>query len=86
MLESQTAYVIDALRNLEHTGAAYRDLRSDVDDAFDAEMQRRLANSIWATGCTSWYQTATGRITNDWSGYTSEYRRRTRRVDLPTTM
>ncbi|MGH3864922.1 MAG: alpha/beta hydrolase fold domain-containing protein [Pseudonocardiaceae bacterium] len=82
MLESQIAYVIDALRNLEHTGAAYLDLRPDVDDAFDAEMQRRLANSIWATGCTSWYQTATGRITNNWPGYTSEYRRRTRRVDL----
>lgn len=82
MLESQTAYVIDALRNLEHTGAAYLDLRSDVDDAFDAEMQRRLADSIWAAGCTSWYQTATGRITNNWPGYTSEYRRRTRRVNL----
>jgi hypothetical protein len=33
ILESQTVYVIDALRNLEHTGAAYLDLRPDVDDA-----------------------------------------------------
>jgi cation diffusion facilitator CzcD-associated flavoprotein CzcO len=82
MLESQTTYVIDALRNLEHTGAAYLDLRPNVDDAFDAEMQRRLANSMWATGCTSWYQDATGRITNNWPGYTSEYRHRTRRVNL----
>jgi cation diffusion facilitator CzcD-associated flavoprotein CzcO/acetyl esterase/lipase len=82
MLESQTAYVIDALRTLEHTGAAYLDLRPDVEDAFDAEMQRRLTHSIWATGCTSWYQTPTGRIINNWPGYTSEYRRRTRRVNL----
>jgi hypothetical protein len=53
-----------------------------VEDAFDAEMQRRLTHSTWATGCTSWYQTSTGRITNNWPGYTSEYRRRTRRVNL----
>jgi cation diffusion facilitator CzcD-associated flavoprotein CzcO/acetyl esterase/lipase len=82
MLESQTAYVIDALRALERTGAAYLDLRTEAYDAFDAEMRRRLANSLWATGCTSWYQTASGRITNNWPGYTSEYRRRTRCVNL----
>jgi hypothetical protein len=32
MLESQTAYVIDTLRNLEHTGAGYLDLRPEVRD------------------------------------------------------
>jgi cation diffusion facilitator CzcD-associated flavoprotein CzcO len=82
MLESQIAYVIDALRTLERTGAAYLDLRPEAYDAFDAEMRCRLTNSLWATGCTSWYQTVSGRITNNWPGYTSEYRRRTRCVNL----
>src|SRR5262249_23947691 len=82
MLESQTAYVIDALRTIERTGAAYLNLRPDIYEAFDAEMQRRLGNSVWASGCTNWYQNASGRIINNWPGYTSEYRRRTRCVDL----
>ena len=46
-------------------------------DAFDAEVQHRLERSVWA-GCTSWYRTATGRITTNWPGLPSEYVRRAR--------
>ena len=37
---------------------------------------------MWSQGCTSWYQTATGKNTNNWPGFTLEYRQRTRRFDL----
>jgi cation diffusion facilitator CzcD-associated flavoprotein CzcO len=82
MLECQIAYVLDAIRELGRAGARYLDLRPEVQRAFNAELQRRLENTVWQAGCSNWYQTDSGRITNNWPGLTLEYRRRTRRVDL----
>ena len=52
------------------------EVRADVAAAFDAELQDRLARSVWA-GCESWYRTGTGRIVTNWPGMASEYRART---------
>jgi cation diffusion facilitator CzcD-associated flavoprotein CzcO len=80
MLESQIRYAVDAVRRLAGNGRAYLDVRPEVQRRFDEEMQRRLGDSVWA-GCSSWYVTESGRVTNNWPGFMSEYRRRTRRLD-----
>jgi cation diffusion facilitator CzcD-associated flavoprotein CzcO len=82
MLECQIAYVLDAIRELGRAGARYVDLRPEIQRAFNAEIQRRLENTVWQAGCSNWYRTESGRITNNWPGLTLEYRRRTRRMDL----
>jgi cation diffusion facilitator CzcD-associated flavoprotein CzcO len=79
MLESQIRYATDAVRRLAANGRAYIDVRPEVQREFDAEMQRRLGDSVWAS-CTSWYVTESGRVTNNWPGFMYEYRRRTRRL------
>ncbi|MGH3736337.1 MAG: flavin-containing monooxygenase [Micromonosporaceae bacterium] len=77
ILECQARYIVDAVRHLDD--ASQLDVRQDTYDRFGAEVQRRLASSVWATGgCTSWY-THNGRVTNNWPGLMYEYRRRTRR-------
>ncbi|MFE4457373.1 flavin-containing monooxygenase [Nocardia tengchongensis] len=82
ILESQARYIVDAVRTLTERRAGYMDVRPESFDAFSAEAQRRLANSVWATGgCNSWYTNDKGKVTNNWPGLMSEYRRRTRRVD-----
>jgi hypothetical protein len=55
-------------------------VRPEVAARSDAEIQRRLARSVW-TGCRNWYRTATGRVVNNWPGTMREYARRTRRLD-----
>lgn len=83
MLESQIAYVLDALRVLDARGAAACDVRADAQAAFDAEVQARLRRSVWNTGgCASWYLDAHGRNSTMWPGFTWEFRRRTRRFDV----
>lgn len=82
MLESQIAYVLDAVRTLDLARARWIDVRPEVQRAFNAELQKRLAGSVWEAGCSNWYRTESGRITNNWPGLSSEYRRRTRRVQL----
>jgi cation diffusion facilitator CzcD-associated flavoprotein CzcO len=81
MLESQIRYVVDGVRALSRDGGAPLEVRPEVQREFNDELQRRLADSVWQGGCTSWYVNDTGRVTNNWPGMTLEYRRRTRRFD-----
>jgi cation diffusion facilitator CzcD-associated flavoprotein CzcO/acetyl esterase/lipase len=80
-LESQMNYILDAIRALQRRGG-WLSVRPEVQAAFDREMQSRLSTSVWQTGCHNWYVNEDGRNTNNWPGFTLEYRRRTRRLDL----
>jgi cation diffusion facilitator CzcD-associated flavoprotein CzcO len=79
-LESQMAYIADAVERLRRTGGSLS-VRAEVQQAFESEMQARLSTSVWQTGCNNWYVDEHGRNTNNWPGFTVEYRRRTRRLD-----
>ena len=80
MIESQITYVLGALRALRLTRAV--DVRPEVQAAYNQELQAKLARTVWQTGgCSSWYQTAGGKNTTLWPGYTFGYRHATRRFD-----
>lgn len=81
MIESQVNYILDAIRTLSKKGLRYTDLRADVQNDFNKTIQERMKSTIWVQGCTSWYQTADGKNTNNWPGFTLEYRNRTRKFD-----
>jgi cation diffusion facilitator CzcD-associated flavoprotein CzcO len=79
MLECQVDYVRQALELLR-SGVYTLTVRPDVAETYDAEIQRRLAHTVWM-GCRNWYRTAGGRVVNNWPGTMREYTRRTRRFD-----
>ena len=79
MLESQFNYIVGCVRAL--TRAKYIDVRPDVQNAFNRDLQRRFRDTVWAGGCQSWYMNEDGKIVNNWPGYTFAYRRATRRPD-----
>jgi cation diffusion facilitator CzcD-associated flavoprotein CzcO len=81
MLESQIAYVLSALDAMDERGAACVEVRPQVQEAFNVEMQERLQSSVWNSGCRSWYLDRNGRNSLQWPGFTFEYRRRTRSFD-----
>ncbi|MGL4573996.1 MAG: flavin-containing monooxygenase [Burkholderiaceae bacterium] len=82
MIESHIQFVMDALRTLDGRGALCAEVSAQAHDAYNAEIQRRLARTVWATGgCNSWYQSKSGRITTLWPGSTLEFRRRTRKLN-----
>jgi hypothetical protein len=81
MLEAQMAYVLSCLRALRDRRLAFLEVRAERQRAHNDELQSRLRQSVWAAGCTSWYQTPAGKIVNNWPGWTFRYRRLTRRVD-----
>jgi cation diffusion facilitator CzcD-associated flavoprotein CzcO len=82
MIEAQISYVIDALRTLREQGASTVEVKREVQEAYDAELQRRLRGTVWNTGgCASWYLDAHGRNSTIWPGFTWPFKRRTRRFD-----
>ncbi|MDN5895253.1 MAG: NAD(P)/FAD-dependent oxidoreductase [Nocardioides sp.] len=80
MLESQSCYVVQAVRELADAGGSL-EVRRDVADAYDEEMQSRLGESVWAS-CASWYRLEGGRITTNWPGLVAEYKQRTKKLVL----
>ena len=81
MLESQIAYVMQAVRRLAKGDVAWLDVRADVQESFNSELQQRISDTVWSQGCTSWYKTAAGVNPISWPGFTFAYRNRTRTFD-----
>ncbi|HET6877914.1 MAG TPA: NAD(P)/FAD-dependent oxidoreductase [Jatrophihabitans sp.] len=79
MLECQARYIRQALEHVAAAGAPIS-VRPEVEAAYDAETQERLAHGVWSK-CSSWYRNAQGRITTNWPGTVTEYRRRTAHFD-----
>ena len=82
MMESQFAYIVDALATMKRRKLKSFEVRADVETKYNDWLQTRLAKTVWNTGgCRSWYLTASGKNTTAWPGFTFEYRFRTRRFD-----
>jgi cation diffusion facilitator CzcD-associated flavoprotein CzcO len=82
MIESQLAYVLDALGTMDARGAAVLDTREGAQAAFNARLQARMRGTVWTEGgCASWYLDAHGRNTTLWPGTSWSFRRATRRFD-----
>jgi cation diffusion facilitator CzcD-associated flavoprotein CzcO len=82
MLESQFRYLVAALRAARTRGADRVEVRRDVQDAYNADLQRRLKTTVWNAGrCASWYLDADGENPIMWSDFTLRFRRLASRFD-----
>ncbi|WP_308190187.1 NAD(P)/FAD-dependent oxidoreductase [Amycolatopsis sp. GM8] len=81
MMEHQFRYVLQILAEMAAGRMSCVDVRREVADEFDHEVQDRLRTSVWTT-CQSWYRDESGRISTNWPGLVWEYHRRTENVDL----
>ncbi|HEX9095782.1 MAG TPA: NAD(P)/FAD-dependent oxidoreductase [Candidatus Dormibacteraeota bacterium] len=82
MVEAQLRYVMGCLDHLERSGLAAIEVRQEAHEAFNAEVQSRLRDTVWnAGGCRSWYLDKNGRNTTIWPGMTWPYVRLLRSFD-----
>jgi len=79
MIEAQVRYVARCLKLLKHRGATALNVRTDVQRAFNDRLQARLGDTVWSTGCKSWYLDDAGRNRTIWPGFTFSYWWQTRR-------
>ncbi len=80
-LETQVAYVRQALQHLAARGAAAIEVRPEVEAASDRDVQHRFAGTAW-TECDSWYRDQQGRIVANWPGYMREYLAQASKLDV----
>lgn len=73
-LEVQARYIADYVQHVAETGVPLQ-VRGEVEREYDEHVQSRLSGSVW-TGCSSWYRTASGRITTNWPLLGIEYKSR----------
>jgi cation diffusion facilitator CzcD-associated flavoprotein CzcO len=82
IIESQTAYIAEALNSMRASGATAIEVRADVQARYNDELQHKLAGTVWNTGgCRSWYLDRNGRNTTLWPSFTFRFRQRTRSFD-----
>lgn len=80
MEECQMDWIMRCLGCLGRRGARVLRVRPAAQRAFVDEVTRKLAGTIWASGCRSWYRMEDGRIPTLWPGSTLDFWWRTRRV------
>ena len=79
-LETQAAYLRQALTHMKARGARSVEVRAEVEAASDRDVQRRFDGTAW-TQCDSWYRDEHGRIVANWPGYMREYRKLAAQLD-----
>lgn len=83
MIEHQVAYTMRHLERMRSDGLAWVDVRPEVMDAYNDELQRDLdAVEVWNAGCNGYYRGPTGRIVTQWPHSMTEYEARTTTPDF----
>jgi cation diffusion facilitator CzcD-associated flavoprotein CzcO len=82
MIEQQIGYVARALAETHRRGARTIEVRASVVAEEDAQLQQRMARTVWMTGgCASWYLDEHGRNSTLWPDFTFRFRNLLRRFD-----
>ncbi len=82
MLECQVAYLVRQVQRLDEEDLVWLDVRADVEDAYNTELQERLDRfEIWKFDCNHYYRNAFGRIVTQYPGDMADYRDRTSTPD-----
>lgn len=83
IIESQVAYVRDAIRTLRRTGYTSVEPNPASFRKWNADVQRRMKRTVWNTGgCSSWYLDEQGRNTVLWPKATFTFRRHLAAFDV----
>jgi 4-hydroxyacetophenone monooxygenase len=65
--ECAVRYIVGCLQLMAESGAATLEVRQDVHDAFNVEVDEMNAKMAWgAPQVTSWYKNAKGRVSQNW--------------------
>src|SRR5215218_7439097 len=55
MIESQVAYVVDALKAMRRRGATTAEVKAEAVRDFVEDLDAKMQDTVWNTGCSSWY-------------------------------
>lgn len=80
-MEAQIDYIVEAISLVVEGDLHSADVRQDVQDAYNEDMQRKLAKTTWNSGCSSWYLTEDGFNATMFPGFATQYVNQLRGVE-----
>ena len=81
-MEAQIDYIVDAISNLLRHGWKSLDVRPEVQQKYNEDIQRRLRSTTWNSGCQSWYLTDDGFNPTMFPGFATQYVNQLKTLDL----
>lgn len=80
IMDYQMSYIIQYLRELESRGEnGFLNLASRKQEEYQVKIQQQFKNTVWASGCKSWYQNAMGKNTTLYPRLTVAFYHETRK-------
>ncbi len=73
--QGQIEYAVAGIKALVEQDLRWLDVRKDLQDVYNARIQKRLRSTTWMSGCTSWYLTADGFNASMYPGFATQYLR-----------
>ncbi len=80
--EAQYQYVAKFTERLLRDGARYFDVKEKVQNDQFEEFQNQMKDSAWLSGCSSWYLNEDGTNSTMWPGFSFQYVRKTRKLNM----
>lgn len=81
MIESQVNYILQLIEMAQKTQSQAIVVKADIQDQFNHHLQSQFTDTIWQSGCVSWYQQADGKNFSLWPSYTWKYWLKTRKAN-----
>ncbi len=82
MIEAQVNLIMESLKAMKQKKAKFIDLKKNVQQEFNKEIQEKLSHTVWQNGgCHSWYQMKNGKNVTLWPGFTFTFMQRTKKFE-----
>jgi cation diffusion facilitator CzcD-associated flavoprotein CzcO len=82
MIECQADYIVSLMNMVAARDVDYVDVTAEAQESFNEEVAEGLKDTVWTSGCTSWYQQADGKNFAVWPFSTWKFWMRTRSLRL----
>jgi cation diffusion facilitator CzcD-associated flavoprotein CzcO len=80
--EAQINHTLQAIKTLQKNKIKYLDIRQEIQDRYNANIQARMKHTAWLSGCQSWYLSEDGINRTLYPGFATEYVLKTRKLKL----
>lgn len=77
-VQGQIDYAVSGIRAILEQDLRILDVRREIQDQHNEQLQRRLKSTTWMSGCSSWYLTEDGFNASMYPGFATQYLRQMR--------
>lgn len=79
IMESQMNYIMQYIQNIEKLGEnGYLDVKQNVQDEYNQNLQKQFDGTVWVSGCQSWYMNGDGKISSLYPRLNTAFRKMTK--------